>query len=94
MAEARRGWWMELGSQGSQMETVVERPLMASVRRRKRDRWVRMRVKRNMVGSSLVDGRWVIMRGVWKKSSRWKRNVRKVGGGGEVCMNSPSIACE
>ena len=67
---------------------------MASVRRRKRDRWVRMRVKRNMVGSSLVDGRWVIMRGVWKKSSRWKRNVRKVGGGGEVCMNSPSIACE
>lgn len=58
MAEARRGWWMELGSQGSQMETVVgravvERPLMARVGRRRRDSWHRMRVRRDIVGSSL-----------------------------------------
>jgi len=28
MAEARRGWWMELGSQGSQRETVMGRAVL------------------------------------------------------------------
>lgn len=62
MAEARRGWWMELGSQGSQRETVVGRAglgvvvvwraVIVRAGRRKRDSWHRMRVRRDMVSVS------------------------------------------